>query len=445
MFFFAGPRETRHKPRNWRELRVWVMCRMKVGWRAMRKGYITDFPGSKIYFTEGDHSAQRFYRISADDFNVKIKLWLLLVDHMILSAGHMLHSPLTFDWLKQNRKVISELQGENAILPSLREDREGFREFVTKDPEGEDQPTLLRNQKDILVKRAEILSDVFQTAISWSPIDESHWFRDAIVKDLTDKDSPLRKRMVGISKVAIEQLATDIGSLKFLNRETLVGFVRRHCPKRERLLLRYGDIFYYLSGALFKDAFPVFHPEAAALCREKISHAVYYSGPNAYEKGEIWHDIIDTWGLTYTALQRLPLSEIANIRRDSLGVRLRQTWGTLMEQARHSQIKEQNTLAFQRAKDELIELFKRELNFQKKRYVRMQRIRGMLEVGSWVTGGLSAVAGFLLTSNPIFSIIAGSAGFFAGKPILDVVGKSLPKTELVILATKIQHGLYNDP
>lgn len=409
----------------------------------MKKRYAPDFPGSKVYFTEADHSAQKFYWISPDDLNIKIKLWLLLADHTILSVGHMLHSPLTFNWLKKNAKVISELEGEKAILPSLREDREGFRDFVTKDPEKEDQPTLLKNQKAILIKRAEILSDIFQTAISWPPIGESHWFRDALVKDIADKKSPLRKRMIGISKVAIEQLAKDIASCKFLNRETLMWLVRRRCPERERLLLRYGDIFYYLSGALFKDAFPAFHSEAAVLCQEKISHAVYCSAPNAYEKHELWHNIIDAWGLTYTALQKLPLSEIVNIRHDPLGIRLRQTWSTLMKQARSSKLREQNLLAFQQAKDKLVELFKQEVEFQKKQYVRVQKVRGMLEVGSWVTGGLSAAVGFFLTLNPFVSIATGLLGFLAGKPILDSTEKRLPKTELVILATKFQLGLYN--
>lgn len=411
----------------------------------MKKGYATHFPGSKVYFTEGDHSAQRLYRITYDDFDLKFKLWLLLVDHTILSVGHMLLSPITFDWLKQNAQVICELKDENAILPSLREDREGFKEFVVKDPEVEDQPTLLRNRKDTLIERAEVLSDIFDTAISWSPISESHWFRDAIVKDLTDRNSPLRRRMMGISKVSIEQFAKDIASCEFLNREILTCLVHKHCPKRERLLLRYGDIFYYLSGAIFKNAFPILHPEAATLCREKISHAVYSSAPFAYEKTELWHNIIDTWGVTSTALQKLPLSEIANIRRDPLGVRLRQTWGTLMEQARHSQIREQNLLAFQQAKDELVELFKKEVEIQKKRYVRMQKIRGVLEIGSWVTGGLSSGVGFFMTLDPCISIIAGGIGLFAGKPILDTFEKSLPKSELVILATKIQQRTYNNP
>ncbi len=407
----------------------------------MEKGYAEDFPGTKVYFTEADHSTQNLYWISSDDFNIKIKLWLLLADHVILSVGHMLHSSITYNWLIQNAEVIIELADENAILPSLREDREGFRELVVKDTKEQDQLTFLKNQKDMLIKRAETLSDIFQTAISWSPIGESHWYRDALVKDLTDKNSPLRKRMVGISKVDIEHLVKSVASCEFLDRETLRHLIRRHCPERERLLLKYGDIFYYLSGALFKDAFPVFHPEAALLCREKISHATSSIRPEVYKNGNIWHNIIDAWGVTCTALQRLPLSEIVNIRGDPLGIRIRQTWHTLLEQARNSQIKEQSILAFQQAKDELVTLFKREVDSQRKQYIRTQKTRGMLEVGSWTTGALSAIVGLVGTLNPIVAIAAGVLGFLAGKPILDQVEKKLPKTELVILATKIQYGM----
>jgi len=404
----------------------------------MKKGYAADFPGSKVYFTEADHSSQNFYGISFDDFDVKIKLWLLLADYTILSTDHMLQSPITYTWLTQNKEDVNKLADKNAILPSLREDREEFKDYIIKDPHLEDQPTLIINQKNIFLGRAEVLSDIFRAAISWSPMAESHWFRDTIVKDLTERDSPLRKRLIGVSKTAIEQLAKDIASCEFLNREILQQLVHKHCAYRERLLLRYGDIFYYLSGALFKDAFPVFHPEAAALCREKISQALLSPANTSDKRNDIWHDIIDTWGLTYSALQKLPLSEIISIRNDKLGKRLRETWSVLMREAKYSKIKEQNLIAFLQSKDKLIELFKQELNSQKNRYTRVQKIRGMLEVGSWVTGGLSAVIGFVTTMNPVAAIATGILGFLAGKPILDSIEKKLPKSELVILTTKIQ-------
>ena len=121
-------------------------------------------------------------------------------------------------------------------------------------------------------------------------------------------------------------LAKSISSHKFLNRETLGHLIQIHCPKRQKLLLKYGDIYYYLSGSLFKDAFPILHPEAATLCREEVSHVVHSNLPDRTQCRDIWHDVIDAWGVTYSAIHRLPLAEIVNIRRDSIGKRVRKTW-----------------------------------------------------------------------------------------------------------------------
>lgn len=399
----------------------------------MKKRYAGDFPGSKLYFTEADPSAQRIYGISFGVFELKIKLWLLLSDFTIFSTGHMLESPLTFSWISQNKDILSEFVTENAILPSLREDRQGFKEFVINHPDEEDQPTLLRVQKKELLERAALLSDLFQTAISWSPIGESHWFRDSLVRDFTNKDSPLRKRMVGISNRAIENLAKSIGSSEFLSRENLSALIRTHCPERERLLLRYGDIFYYLSGALFKDAFPLLHPDAVPLCREKISLAAKSAFPGR-EEG-LWYEIIDAWGVTSQALSKLPLREIIKIRRDSLGKRLRKTWGTLLEEARSASVKKQSISDFEQAKNKLVDLFRREVMRQKKKYHRFVKIRSVVEVGSWAT---SQLATFYLTGSPTLSLAAGILSFFAGKPVLDAAEKRTKRTEMILLATKIQ-------
>jgi len=407
----------------------------------MKKGFEKDFPGSKIYFTEADSSSQGFYNINPIEFDIKIKLWLLLSEHTILSTGHMLHSFLTFDWLRRNAKVVAELSEEDAILTSLREDRDGFKSFVVEDPEKEDYPSLHKNYKKDLIHRADILSDILHSAICWCPTGESQLFRDTIVKDLKDNKSPLRKRMVCVANTAIENLAKDISSYDFLNRETLSQLINNHCPQRKKLLLRYGDIFYYLSGALYKDAFPVFHPEAAELCKEKVSYEVYSCHKDFNKQDDIWKDVINAWGITYDALKKLPLSEVVSIRKDSLGIQLRETWGSLMKQARSSQVNEKDIVAFQKAKGKLIELFKQEVITQKEQFHKLQKYRGMIEVGSWVTGVLSTVISSFIGLPPVSSAASGVLGFLAGKPVLDFVEKKSPKAELIILSSKIQHKM----
>ena len=98
----------------------------------MEKKYANSFPGAKIYFTEADPSTQTIYGLMPNEFEIKIKLWLLLADHIIFSTKHMLFSSITFDWLSQNMAVVSELARDKAILPSLREDRKDQTGYVSR-------------------------------------------------------------------------------------------------------------------------------------------------------------------------------------------------------------------------------------------------------------------------------------------------------------------------
>ncbi|UCG44115.1 MAG: hypothetical protein JSU73_05765 [candidate division WOR-3 bacterium] len=396
-----------------------------------------DFPGSIVYFTEADPSAQVLYNITPEEFSAKMKLWLLLADHAVLSVGHMLESNITFDWLTANSQAVAELAQDEAVVPSLREDRDGFRDFVVQAPEQEDSPSVLVGQRDVLLGRASVLSDVFSTAVCWPPTGESRWFRDSMAADLARRDSPLRRRLVGVRTAVVDRLAGEIASREFLKREELTRIIRKHCPERERLLRRYGDVFYHMAGAVFKDAVPVLHPGAAALFRQKVADAVRSTATPSGQQGELWRDILDAWGLTFASLQRLPLSEVVQIRHDSLGVKLRRTWGTLLRRAGFSKVVRQNIAEFDSARIDLIRLLHTEVGAQRRRYSTVQKVRSALEVGSWVTAGLGYLVGLCLTSDPVVSLVSGALGLAVGKPVLDGVGKRLPKTELVVVAARI--------
>jgi hypothetical protein len=211
------------------------------------------------------------------------------------------------------------------------------------------------------------------------------------------------------------------------------------------LVLRYADMFYYLSGALFKNAFPVFHPEAAVLCRDKIELTTRLVAPDTRERGGIWQRIMDTWGLTYEALRRLPLSEIAEIRRDSLGMRLRRTWARIVQEARSHGAKEQSLFTFQETTDALARALEREVKLHSKRYAQAQKTRKVLEFGGWVTAGLGFVLAFFSPPSLVFSLPSAVVGLLVGRPVLDGLERHMAKAELVVLATRITQRVWNSP
>jgi len=143
----------------------------------MKKYYFPEFSGTKVYFTEADPSSQHFYTTTTMEFDLKIKLWLLFSNYVILSAGHMVRSPITFEWLKSNESVINDLSRDRAILPSIRDNINDIKEFVLKSFEEKAFAMLDETRKRTLLTRGKILSDMFDTAITWSPVGESNLFK----------------------------------------------------------------------------------------------------------------------------------------------------------------------------------------------------------------------------------------------------------------------------
>ena len=68
----------------------------------MEKINIDELKGFKVYFTEADSLGQRLYGISKEELTLKLKLWLLLSDHIMLAGSHIFESELTAEILKEN-------------------------------------------------------------------------------------------------------------------------------------------------------------------------------------------------------------------------------------------------------------------------------------------------------------------------------------------------------
>jgi len=397
------------------------------------------FPGTKLYFTEADSSSQVAYGIGRTELELKLKLWLLLAEHVILSTGHMIKSDHTYAWLSRNAAEVEQLAESHAIIPSLSDRYENCYEYahdqVGKLSYVEAIEELPRDPK----VRARFLDDIFPIGITWSSAGESHDFREMMLRDLNDSSSPLRRRMRFVRKDEITNLSSSIRNTENFTRGTLISVVRKHCPKRERLITRYGDCFYYLSGALHKEAFPLMHMEAARLCKEKVSHAM--KGGIHDDEASVWEETMDSWGLTRKILDRLSLAEILDIRKDPLGLKVRETWGSLVNAARDGIDFNSHLSTIEDFRKHLVELFREEVNIQNKRHRGWLKGRAFVEIGAWGTTGIGLIGPFALPTGPVapaISFAAGVLGLLAGRPILDGLEKRFSSTELVLLADRIR-------
>ncbi len=401
----------------------------------MRKQQFDSFPGSRVYFTEGDASSQELYKIRPRDLDVKLKFWLLCADHLIISTGHMLESTSTFNWLDRS-PAVAELAAEHAILPSLRNDRRNIQGYVTEAPEEEDKASMLISRRPLLLERAIRLDGIFDTAITWSPQKESSWFRDSIHSNLTDIRSPLRRRLTGTSKESVIDLAAEIADCDFLTREKLLILAQAYCPRRVCTMKRFGDLHYYMSGALHKGALPILHDDATLLCREEISNESVRI-ESGYVPADFWHEISSAWEITPDLLHTTPLDLIASLRKDSVGRRVRTKWKELIDQATTGRSWVEPLAEFNSCKSELAKLLRGEMSRQRRRLDSWNKTRNCIEGINWITSGGAMVAGYLLGSETV-GTASGILSFMLGKGIIDHVGSRLPRTELALMATKLK-------
>lgn len=409
---------------------------LKIADGKVDKQDYNGFPGTKLYFTEADPSSQILYEIHIHELELKLKLWLLLADHVILSTGHMIKSDQTFGWIYNNAEDIAHLAETNALIPSLSNRYGNCSEYAS------DQVRRLNHQRNLVnlmrdpQDRANFLDEVFPMSITWSSQGESHQFRKMMVADLKDSSSPLRQHIRGVGKDQIMKLSDSIAGTENFTRGRLISLVNKYCQQRRNVITRYGDCFYYLSGALFKDAFPVMHVKAANLCRQKVSHAATREGHTVCLS--LWHEIMDSWGLTTAILDRLSLAKICDIRKDPLGEKVRETWSRVVTTAREGIDFDSRLSTIEDLWKRLTELFEDEVIVQSKRRKQWSTGRKVLQIGSLVTGGIGTVAG-LVTCNPV-SFGIGVLSFLAGLSIPRSVERDFGSTELVLLADEIREG-----
>ncbi len=403
----------------------------------MKKFYAKDWPGAKAYFSEADPSAQLNYSILSDEFDVRAKLWLLLFEHLIFSAGHMLESSLTYGWLKKNNVHIAELAFMDAIVLSLRDDRESLIDYAARRPINSSVPWRRNLTESILTHRAEMLDDIFDKAITWSPISESSWFKNSVITDLKRSQSLLRKRLIGIPKKNIEALCAQLEDIKLLRRRDFVSLVRKYCPSRESILLKYSDIFYHLSGALGKEAYPLLPYNESLLCCEKVSDET--TQIREAPVTDLWREILSSWHLTASSLRSLSLSQIIDIRRDSLGKHVRDTWAQVIHRASESKHLDDALAKYLDASTTLTRELEREVQQQRLKHKRWDHQRKQIEVAVWATGGLGTALG-IAAAGPVSSAVglgAGILGFMTGNLILGEIEKRKRGIEFVLLSARI--------
>lgn len=366
-----------------------------------------EYKGSKVYFTEGDYAAQSHYEIDKSQIDAKMKLWLLLADHILIGRSHMLNSATTYDWIIENGNVISELNASESVVCGTWGSSLPFDEYVE---EMRARALLDRAEGREVEQRATELAQVFTEFVLYEPRTESHLFRDNLVRDLLDDQSPVRKRLPETATHSIMTVAQEISDREYLRRHDLWNLIDKYMNRDAALMKEYGDIYYYLAGAQYHGgSIPILHPDAAALCRADPT----ITGDKYERAGDLWDEIIDSWGISYSNLRRIPLREIVDMRNDRLGKGLRRKWKRLLDSQDDAGPSDASVLEFEQQKAAIIlNLFTEKMREERSKLGTVEnwsKAVGALGIATGVTSFVAhaGVPGIALTSFGLGCSIAG--------------------------------------
>jgi len=395
------------------------------------------YPGAKVYFTLADPSAQQFYSVGGRDLSAMLNLSLLLSDHIILSTGHMLRSMPTYSWLRRNQAAVAELASKKALLVSISEKYASCGDLAKDQTSDAIPPWNPDNERFPGVHdRAKLLDDLFPFGITWRSADQSIRFRQLLLTHLEDSQSPLRRNLVAFPSKAVGAVVKQLSGVEDFTRGTLLNATSGLQARHRRTIMRYGDCYYYLSGALFKDAFPLMHARAASLLREQVLYARKRAASPPLPE-EMWRAFMDEWGVLPDMLADLSLLTVLELRRESVGRAVRSTYRRLLVSARQGVATASAIFDFAEAQKRLLALLTSELVAQQRKHTKWESRQRWLSNASWVTSGIGTMVGYALTEDPVYGAAIGLLSFMAGVPLGKLESK-LGNTELVLLANEIK-------
>ena len=281
----------------------------------MKKINIEEVRGLKVYFTEADNLGQRLYMVRKSDLTVKLKLWLLLSDHIMLAGSHIFESALTSGILKENPLLLET----GVIIPDLRDECQDFSDFVRLKQEEGDLGFQKNSQK--LMEMADFLNGHTRQAVLWTTHSVQESFRDTLVKDLLDKDSILRYQLVGVNIDSLQRLVCELNKVVLFSRKAISDLAEMYLGQKKAVLIKYANILYYLEGAAHLKSEPVLHYEPFTWGSEKILTAAKTLVRT--DELPLFQTVLDKFSISDRVLSKLTIPAILELRKEEIAKRFR--------------------------------------------------------------------------------------------------------------------------
>jgi len=391
----------------------------------MDKINIKELGGFKVYFTEADDLGQSLYAIHKSDLTLKLKLWLLLSDHIMLAGSHIFESDLTADILKENPLLLET----GVIVPDMRDECGDFLDFVRlKQEEGD--PGFQKDSRK-LMEMAEFLNNHTRQTVLWTAQSVRGAFRDTLVKDLLDKDSVLRRKLIGVDIDSFQKLTWELGNTASLSRKLISDLAKRYLGRKEAILIKYANILYYLWGAAHLESEPALHYEPFTWGRDKIITST--KALVRTDELPLFQTTLDEFGISNEVLSKLTIPVILELRKEEIAKRFRAKWHRLIEQARISGKISDDLVELQNLEGKIMEVIREAVGEEKRKRKRLQEGKKWLSIGSFIT---SVITSFV--NNPAIGLATLLIELSAIDPFLSALERKFGGTEISLLSTRLQ-------
>jgi hypothetical protein len=196
----------------------------------------TNLIGPRAYFTTFDEmlldrSGWDTLRLEAER---KLKVLLLTKREVVCAASH-LASPLAYAILRENPSLLVS----GALTPALRADRVDIAEAV------------LAAAKDVTRSQdmAKFYVETVGRVVLWPLEPNVEWFRAAMLRELAESRSVLRRNLQNVSEVQAAEIRAAIAGETGALRAVMGELAQTMTPRDRVPFLAFRELLYHMSGA----------------------------------------------------------------------------------------------------------------------------------------------------------------------------------------------------
>ena len=206
----------------------------------MKKIESSDFKGPRAYFTNFDYrivSRSSDINLLRKDVERRLKI-LLLTKHTVVCAASHLTSEFAYSLFRDNPILLEE----ELVVPALRRDRRDMTDVFG----GKDVQVISTSQAKEMTAFYE---NNVKKVVSWDLFDNSSWFRNNFLQQLSDKNSILRRSLKKTSQKQLGLMEKQVESNPILERETIEEFAKNLKRTDSVRLLNFRELLYHISGS----------------------------------------------------------------------------------------------------------------------------------------------------------------------------------------------------